>query len=135
MDSPLVTALYFSQKAIGVWALLGRSNLNLLFRFLLDGLLIKLPTAINKFLRPLDQDLDVRNHKKGVREASSHACHTSVTHARDLKLTPRVHESPGNLGFHWLSWEMTGAFLTLVRGRAFQLIPPLVLTLCCLIHL
>ena len=30
-------------------------------------------------------------------------------HAIDLKLKPRVPEFPGNLGFHWLGWEMTGA--------------------------
>ena len=61
MDSPSVTALYFSQKANEVWAILGRSNLNLLFRFLLDGLFTKLPIALKKILRPLDEDFQAFN--------------------------------------------------------------------------
>ena len=43
-----------------------------------------------------------KNLGTGVGEASSYACHASGTHAIDLKLKPRVPESAGKLGFHWL---------------------------------
>ena len=69
--------------------------------------------------------LDVSRLYKQRKQASSHACHRSVTHATELPLESRVKETHGISRFKARLWETSDAGVACVQSPSPRCVAPL----------